>query len=97
MIANATRSEARIPIKLSTFNDRLSHLKFLSYVESLIATIGCEGSSVSEHVAFELPGKSNVTSSEAVPSTGELGLDLGKVSQDLVTNITNPIDNTFLG
>ena len=77
MIANATRSEARIPIKLSTFNDRLSHLKFLSYVESLI----------------KIPGKLNVTSSEAVPSTGELGLDLGKVSQDLVTNITNPIDS----
>ena len=75
IVANPTTSDAqlvtprqsRIPIKLSTFNDRLSHLKFLSYVESLIGSKAPEGSSTSaaatERVTFDFPGISDTTCS----------------------------------
>ena len=96
-------------MKLSTFNDRLSHLKFLSYVESLIESPkGIKGSftsaAVTEHVVFEILEKSNVTRSvaaaEAVPPTGELDSNQAanfkestSITKFLITNSNTPLVN----
>ena len=82
MIANATAAEAAIPIKLSTFNDRLSHLKFLSYVESLI----------------KIPSKLNVTLSEAKIASDDSNQDANlkgstSITKFLITNSNTPLIN----